>query len=108
MFKDTLLPQSLRATVIYTVFSVPLGLGFSFFLALLINNQLPGISIFRTIFYLPSIVPAVANAALWAFIFNTEFGLLNALVRGLGMPKNPLAPGPALRRPVVHLDEFVG
>lgn len=89
MFKDTLLPQSLRATVIYTVFSVPLGLGFSFFLALLINNQLPGISIFRTIFYLPSIVPAVANAALWAFIFNTEFGLLNALVRGLGIAKIP-------------------
>ncbi len=89
LFSDPLLPVSLRATFIYTIASVPLGLLFSFCLALLINNNLPGIAIFRTIFYLPSIVPAVANAVLWAWIFNTEFGLLNAFVRGLGLSKVP-------------------
>jgi len=68
LLSDPLLPQTLKATFIYTAVSVPVGLVFSFGLALLISNELPGISIFRTIFYLPSIVPAVANAALWAWM----------------------------------------
>jgi multiple sugar transport system permease protein len=89
LLNDPILPKSLSATLLYTIFAVPLGLVFSFCLALLISNELPGISIFRTIFYLPSIVPAVASAALWAWIFNTEFGLLNALLRGVGLTKVP-------------------
>jgi multiple sugar transport system permease protein len=84
LFTDPLLPQSLRQTAIYTLFSVPLGLVFGFFLAVLINTKVRGIAIFRTIYYLPSIVPAVANALLWAWIYNTEFGLLNVVVRALG------------------------
>lgn len=87
LFTDPLLPQSLKATFIYTIFSVPLGLGFAFFLAGLINTRVRGIAIFRTIYYLPTIVPAVANAILWAWIFNTEFGLLNAFIRTMGGSK---------------------
>jgi multiple sugar transport system permease protein len=87
LFTDPLLPKSLKATFTYTAFSVPLGLGFAFFLAALINTKIRGIAIFRTIYYLPTIVPAVANAILWAWIFNTEFGLVNALVRSLGGSK---------------------
>lgn len=87
LFTDPLLPQSLKATFIYTVFSVPLGLIFAFFLATLINTKVRGLAIFRTIYYLPTIVPAVASAILWAWIFNTEFGLLNAGVRALGGAK---------------------
>ena len=87
LFDDPLLPQSLKATFLYTFFSVPIGLAFSFFLAMLINTNIRGISIFRTIFYLPSIVPAVANAILWAWMFNTEFGLINFFIRNLGGSK---------------------
>jgi multiple sugar transport system permease protein len=89
LLHDPLLPKSLKATFIYTIVSVPLGLLVSFSLALLVNKEIPGIGIFRTIFYLPSIIPAVASAALWAWIYNTEFGLMNVLVRGLGGPKVP-------------------
>ncbi|HLV35694.1 MAG TPA: sugar ABC transporter permease, partial [Spirillospora sp.] len=64
LFTDPLLPQSLKATFLYTFLSVPLGLVLSFFLAMLINTKMRGIAIFRTIYYLPSIVPAVANALL--------------------------------------------
>ena len=56
-------------------------------LALLLNTKLRGISVFRTVFYMPSIVPAVANAVLWAWIFNTEFGLANVALRAVGLPK---------------------
>jgi multiple sugar transport system permease protein len=87
LFTDPLLLQSLKATFTYTILSVPLSLLLSFFLASLINNQFRGIAIFRTIYYLPSIVPAVANALLWAWMFNTEFGLINAGIRALGGAK---------------------
>jgi multiple sugar transport system permease protein len=87
LFNDPLLIQSLKATFVFTFLSVPLSLFLSFFLATLINREFRGIAIFRTIYYLPSIVPAIANALLWARMFNTEFGLINVVIRALGGPK---------------------
>ncbi len=87
MFSDKLLGTALRVTVVYTIFSVPLGLVLGFLLALLMNVKVRGIRAFRTIYYLPSIVPAVANAVLWAWMFNTDFGLLNVILRAVGLPK---------------------
>lgn len=87
MFEDKLLLTSLRVTFVYTLVSVPLGLVLGFALALLMNTKVRGIRAFRTIYYLPSIVPAVANAVLWAWIFNTEYGLLNVGLRAIGLPK---------------------
>jgi multiple sugar transport system permease protein len=95
LLTDPLLPQALKATFIYTIVSVPLGLALGFLLAMLVNNELRGISIFRTLFYLPSIIPAVASAALWAWIYNTEFGLMNTIIRSFGGPKVPWLQDPA-------------
>lgn len=86
-FKDKLFWQALKVTTIYTLASVPLSLVISFVLALLINTKVRGLAIFRTIYYLPSIMPAVAGAVLWAWILNTDFGLLNALLQFMGLPK---------------------
>ena len=101
LFKDPLFPQALKATVLYTVISVPLGLMLSFGLAMLLNTQLPGIGIFRTIYYLPSIIPAVASAALWAWMFNTEFGLINVIIRAFGGPKVPWLQSPDWALPAI-------
>ena len=87
MLSDPILGQSLKVTILFSAISVPVGLVFAFFLASLINTKIPGIAIFRTIYFLPSIVPAVANAILWAWLFNTEFGLINFVIRALGGPK---------------------
>ncbi|MBX2999609.1 MAG: sugar ABC transporter permease [Caldilineaceae bacterium] len=87
LFNDSLFWQSLKVTSIYTLVSVPLGLVFGFCLALLMNTKVRGIAIFRTVYYLPRIVPAVASAVLWAWILNTEFGLLNVLLNYFGLPK---------------------
>ncbi len=84
---DELFWQSLKVTTLYTMASVPLGLVTALILALLINTKAKGIAFFRTIYYLPSIVPAVASAVLWAWIFNTEFGLLNAVLRVFGVSR---------------------
>jgi multiple sugar transport system permease protein len=84
---DSLFWQSLKVTTVYTIVSVPLSLALAFLLALLLNAKVRGIAVFRTLYYLPSIVPAVANAVLWAWILNSEFGLLNVLLRTIGLPK---------------------
>jgi len=85
--EDELFWQSLKVTAIYTLVRVPGGLVLGFLIALLMNIKVKGISVFRTIYYLPSIVPAVANAMLWVWILNPEFGLLNLGLRALGLPK---------------------
>ena len=70
-------------TAFYAVLSVPLGLAFSLLLAVLLNRKLPGIPIFRTIFYMPHVVGGVATIMMWLWVFNPDFGLLNAGLRGL-------------------------
>ena len=87
LFTDKLFYQALKVTSNYTLISVPLGLVLGFALALLMNTKVKGIRFFRTVYYLPSIVPAVANAVLWAWMFNPDFGLLNLLLRSLGLAK---------------------
>lgn len=84
--KDPLFTKSLLVTAYYTVGSVPLSLFFGFFIALLLNQKVKGLSIFRTIYYLPVIVPSIANAMLWLWMFNPEFGLFNTVLRLFGLP----------------------
>jgi multiple sugar transport system permease protein len=101
LWNDKLFWQSLKVTVNFTLVAVPLGLVLGFMLALLMNTKVRGISFFRTAYYLPSIVPAVASAVLWAWILNTEFGLLNAMLNYFHLPKvawlqNPTWALPAL------------
>ena len=87
LFHDPLLLQSLKVTGVFTLFAVPLQLIISLILAMLLNIKVKGLSFFRTAYYLPTMVPAVANAILWAWILNTEFGLLNVGVHAIGLPK---------------------
>jgi multiple sugar transport system permease protein len=87
MLQDDLFWKSLAVTFYFTLVSVPLSLACSFIVALLMNVNVRGISFFRLLFYLPSIVPAVANAVLWVWVLNSEFGLLNTLLNWLGLPK---------------------
>lgn len=84
--KDRLFGLSLYNTVYYTLFSVPLGLMAAFLLALLLNVKLPGMNIYRTVFYLPAVTSGVAVSLLWIWLFNPQFGLINYLLRSIGLP----------------------
>jgi multiple sugar transport system permease protein len=77
LFHDPLFWKSIKVTMIYSVVSVPAGLILSLFVAMLLNRNIRGIFIFRTIFYLPAVMSGVAVALLWKWIFNPEFGLMN-------------------------------
>ncbi len=81
--------KSLRITVVYALFAEPLGIVGSLAIAVLLNQRVKGIPFFRTFFYLPSLVPAVASAILWQWVFNAESGALNVglSVFGYGGPQ---------------------
>ena len=82
---DPLFAASLLNTGYFVAFSVPLGIIVSLGLALILNQQLPGMGIFRTIVFLPSITNIVAVSVLWLWIFNPDYGLLNAGLRLFGI-----------------------
>jgi multiple sugar transport system permease protein len=86
LFVDPLFWKALTNTIKYAIFSVPLGIIGSLSLALLLNQKVRGIPVFRTLFYLPSLVPAVASALLWQWMFNTDNGILNIGLSWLGLP----------------------
>jgi multiple sugar transport system permease protein len=81
---DELFWKSMWNTL-FMVVGIPLGLGLSLGLALLLNLKVRGIAVWRTLFYLPSIVPAVASSILWIWIFNPQSGLLNAALGAVGI-----------------------
>lgn len=87
LFRQPLVLQALKVTGYYSLLTVPLITIVTFFTAMLLNTSIKGISVFRTIFYIPSIVPAVASSALWMFIYNPMFGLLNSVLRIFGLPR---------------------
>ena len=77
MWTDAVFWKSLRNTFYYASVSLPFGMVLSLLVAVLLNNSVVGRPAFRTFFFLPSLVPVVAIAMLWLWIFNGKFGLLN-------------------------------
>jgi len=83
LLKDSIFWKSLRVSAYYTFLSVPLGIFFSLMLAVMLNQRVPFLGVFRTLFFLPSIIPAVAATLLFTGILNPNFGFLNYFIRSL-------------------------
>lgn len=75
--------KSLGNTFKYVIGAVPLGTVVALSVALLLNQNVRGIPLFRTMFYLPSVVSGVATAMLWMWLFNPSFGLVNWAIRSV-------------------------
>jgi len=86
IFRDDQFYTALKATSIYTVFSVLIYIGAALGFALLCNRRLPGVGVVRTIVFLPSLVPVFALAMLWGWLFNADFGLVNYVLGEVGIP----------------------
>lgn len=82
---DTRFATTISNTLYYIVGAVPLGLAFAFLIALLLNNQVHGLGFFRTAFYVPSIVPAVATSVIFLFLLNTNYGAINRALELFGL-----------------------
>ncbi len=83
LFHDELYLKSLGNTLFYAALSIPLGLVLALALALLLNTGVRGLTVYRTIFFLPALMPMVALAVLWLWIFNGEYGVLNVFLAKL-------------------------
>ncbi|MFG1732972.1 carbohydrate ABC transporter permease [Paenibacillus sp. 843] len=84
--EDQYFYKSLAVTFYFVILSVPTGIVYSFLLAIILNQNVKGKSLFRTIFYLPSIVPIIAISFIWLWLLNPDLGLANELLRSLGLP----------------------
>jgi multiple sugar transport system permease protein len=85
LLNDPLFWQSLKVTATYSILSVPLHVLVGYSLALLLNQKVRALSFWRTAYYVPSIVPAVATAYLFAWMFNVDQGLINGALRLVGI-----------------------
>ncbi len=86
LIKDPIFWQSLKITFIYAAITLPLSVIIGISLAVMLNQKLAGISVYRTCFYLPSIIPLVASSIIWLWIFRgDEGGLLNHFLSKLNI-----------------------
>lgn len=85
LLRDEVFFTSLRNTLLYAVGAVPLGTVTAIGLAMLLNTKVKGMALYRTLFFLPSLVPMVALGTLFLWVFNGDYGVLNAALRTLGV-----------------------
>ncbi|MGG6314204.1 carbohydrate ABC transporter permease [Paenibacillus macerans] len=84
--QDDFFYKSLSATFYFVILRVPAVIIISFLIALLLNMNIKARALFRTIIYLPSIVPAVASAMIWLWLLNPDLGLVNTVLQWLHLP----------------------
>jgi multiple sugar transport system permease protein len=89
LMADPVFWKSLGVTAFYAVLALPLGLIVSLGLAMLLNSKIRGQSIYRTIVFLPSLVPSIAAAMIWLWLFNAKLGLINLGLRKIGISDPP-------------------
>jgi len=99
MFQTPLFWQSLGNTLFMVALDLPLGLLAALAAAVLLNQKLRGINVFRTIFYLPALIPAIANVLLWVWIFDKDSGILNVVLKLVGLPPQPWLTDPYWSKP---------
>jgi len=103
LMSDRLVSLSLYNTAYYTFISVPLRLSLALLVAILLNSAVRGLAFWRTCFYLPAVVPAVANVILWMWMFSPTMGLFNMALTTLGLPKLNWIWDPNLSKPSLIL-----
>lgn len=83
--QDKLFWQSLKVTATYVLVSVPLQVVLGYAVALMLNQKVRGLSVFRTVYYLPSVVSGVAVAMMWIWVFQPDMGIANTFLASLGI-----------------------
>ena len=85
LISDPLFWQSLKVTLYFAVLSLPSALVVGFILAILLNQKIPGVNLWRTLYFLPSVLAGVAVTLLWVILFNPQIGAINQLLEKIGI-----------------------
>jgi len=86
---DNVFWKVLRNTAIYALMALPLGMLAALGVAMLLNVKIRGLAFYRTVIFLPSLVPTAASAMLWLWLFNAKLGLINVGLRAIGVTNPP-------------------
>ena len=89
LLHDSVFQKAIVNTAYYAVIALPAAMVTALALAMLLNAKVRGQSIYRTMIFLPSLVPAVASAMIWLWIFNTKLGLINLMLNKIGISFTP-------------------
>lgn len=103
ILEDPLFLTALKNTTIYAVGVVPSSMALSLLIALLLNQKIRGIVVFRTAFYLPVVTSTVASAVVWMWMFTPDVGILNRVLLALGLARQRWLLDPQLALPSVML-----
>lgn len=88
MFQNPEFWQSTSNTLLFVLYTVPIGVILALIVAVLLNTEIKGKTTFRAVFFLPIVVAPAAVAMVWKWMFNTEFGIINIVLDSLGLPTN--------------------
>lgn len=101
LFEDPRVAVSLSNTLFYVVMAVPLEIIFALVLAMLLNRVGRGAGVFRTLYYLPKMTPAVATASVFFLLLNGNSGAVNQALRAVGLPGPQWLVDPAWVKPSI-------
>lgn len=99
--KDGIFMKSILNTLFMVAFSLPLQLLFQLVLAFMLNWEVKGIGIFRTIYYIPVLVPPVSTSLLFTMVYDDNYGILNAILRFLHLPAQQWLTSTQLSKPSI-------
>lgn len=85
LFQDNILWQAFRNVGVLTILYVPLMIILSLLLAILVTRDYKGVTLFRIAYYMPTVTSAVAASIVWMWLLNAEYGLVNQLLRSVGI-----------------------
>lgn len=103
ILQDSSFYKSLQNTFYMAFIAMPIGLISSLLIAQLLNVKVRGIALYRTVYYLPAVIPVVANAILWTWLLNPDYGIINSVLRALGLPDPAWLLDPAFTKPSLIL-----
>lgn len=106
--KDPVFFASLSATGYYVILTVPTSLVIGLLLAVLLNRILPGIKIFRTIYYIPVVLPSIAALVMWKFIYAPDYGFANQLLSALHLPTSEWLMSEKMAMPAIAITVIWG
>lgn len=90
-------------TLWWVILSAPLGVASAFLMAVLLNSKIYARSIFRALFFFPSIVPVIVVSTVWAFVLNIQYGAINSTLRAFELPTIPFLSSPDYAKPTLLL-----
>ncbi len=106
--EDQLFWVSLYNTAYYTIFSVPLGIIVGLAIAILLNQNIKGLALFRSIYYLPAVISGVAVSILWIWVLDPNFGLIASVLGIFGINSPNWLGDPSWSKPALILMSLWG